>query len=424
MPLIPLTKCTRELANQEKLFFFTFHSTTICSIKHLYIKVITMVEEKAIESDQPQKDAESTLQNEETSLNHKFIQSIITGDRSTVQDLLREGADLISVDQEGRTPLHFACLFGHSSIASYLIQQGHPWNLLDNVGRSVGEYAKDGGHHDLYDELVQEGCRAELILNLVDRVRGNLSEDEDDNDEAVEEPKEEANEDTTDPTSTTKKASNQDYLSQKLEYDGDKLLDAEKNGVMMGWESPLMKYHADIICPEPGRCVLNVGFGMGIIDTELQLRQPGAHHIIEAHPDVVAHMHRQGWHEKPNVFIHVGRWQDVVPKLLEQGLQFDGIFFDTFGEFYEDLREFCEHVPNLLSYNGVYSFFNGLGGRNVFFHDVYKQLIELELRQMGLQTEYTTLSVDSIHDTTWDGVKREYWSLDSYYLPKCTFLEE
>ena len=29
-----------------------------------------------------------------------------------------------------------------------------------------------------------------------------------------------------------------------------------------------------------------------------------------------------------------GRWQDVLPQLA----QYDGIFFDTYGEYYEDLR--------------------------------------------------------------------------------------
>lgn len=38
---------------------------------------------------------------------------------------------------------------------------------------------------------------------------------------------------------------------------------------MMGWETPLMERHAAIIC-EGGGDVLNVGFGMGIIDGFIQ----------------------------------------------------------------------------------------------------------------------------------------------------------
>ena len=65
-------------------------------------------------------------------------------------------------------------------------------------------------------------------------------------------------------------------------------MDEENNGVMMGWEAPLMKRHAEIICPTKGLHVLNVGFGMGIIDTFIQENHaPASHTIIEAHPDVV-----------------------------------------------------------------------------------------------------------------------------------------
>ena len=41
-----------------------------------------------------------------------------------------------------------------------------------------------------------------------------------------------------------------------------------------------------------------------------------------------------GWPQKPGVKIVMGRWQDVLPQLG----QFDGIFFDTYSEYYEDLR--------------------------------------------------------------------------------------
>jgi len=56
-----------------------------------------------------------------------------------------------------------------------------------------------------------------------------------------------------------------------------------------------------------------------------QSYQPCSHTIIEAHPDVWAHMLAQGWGKKPGVKILFGRWQDVLPQLET----YDGIFFDT-----------------------------------------------------------------------------------------------
>lgn len=51
----------------------------------------------------------------------------------------------------------------------------------------------------------------------------------------------------------------------------------------------------------------------------------------------------QGWDRKPGVKIVHGRWQDS----LDQLEQYDGIFFDTYSEFYEDLR--CVHTAKACS---------------------------------------------------------------------------
>jgi protein arginine N-methyltransferase 2 len=40
---------------------------------------------------------------------------------------------------------------------------------------------------------------------------------------------------------------------------------------MMGWEAPLMKKHAAAICRGGGGHYLNVGFGLGIVDNEIQV---------------------------------------------------------------------------------------------------------------------------------------------------------
>lgn len=52
------------------------------------------------------------------------------------------------------------------------------------------------------------------------------------------------------------------------------------------------------LCPDEsdGPAVLNVGFGLGMIDTLFQTipKPPRLHVIIEAHPDVLAHMRSKG----------------------------------------------------------------------------------------------------------------------------------
>lgn len=66
----------------------------------------------------------------------------------------------------------------------------------------------------------------------------------------------------------------------------------------------------------------------------IQRRAPRSHTIVEAHPDVYARMVQEGWAAKPGVRLVYGRWQDVLPQLG----QYDGIFWDTYGEYYEEMR--------------------------------------------------------------------------------------
>ena len=160
--------------------------------------------------------------------------------------------------------------------------------------------------------------------------------------------------------------------------------------------------------------MLNVGFGMGIIDRALQRRKPAHHTIIEAHPQVYERMVAEGWTSKPNVTVLFGRWQDVIT----QAGTFDGVFFDTYGEFYSDMHHFHSLLPSLLNPGGIYSFFNGMCPFNIFFHGVACELAKVELAQLDLVTVCVPLEI-SLDPPTWEGVRRRYWQRDTYDLPIC-----
>ena len=156
------------------------------------------------------------------------------------------------------------------------------------------------------------------------------------------------------------------YLSQPLVFSEGRLVDAEGGAVMMGWEDGLMRHHAAALrqrLDDGPASVLNVGFGLGLIDEALQREWRGVrgftHTIIEAHPDVLRHARSLGWHERPGVTLLAGRWQEAVPALLAGGASFDAVFYDTYAESYADLRCFFGHVPRLLSARGAFSYFNG-----------------------------------------------------------------
>ncbi|KAI8092723.1 arginine N-methyltransferase 2 [Halteromyces radiatus] len=332
---------------------------------------------------------------EELALGEQLIQAVVAGDLAQVKTLItdKEADVCFNATEQGRTPLHYAAEAGHLDMVEYLLSERHPYNLVDKAEVTAGELALKNGHTEVYERLVNEGVRAELVI----RAMKNAFQDEKD------------------------EIPNEDYLQQKLHYDDNKLMDANDDAVMMGWEGPLMVEHAKVMCPKEGLDVLNVGFGLGLIDMELQKYKPRHHYIIEAHPDVYAHMKKLGWDQKPGVTILFGRWQDVVPTLT---MTFDGIFFDTYGEFYDDLRAFHDAVPNMLNTDGIYTWFNGLGATNQFFHDIYCRVSEVDLREFGLDTEYVAMDIPTADEKgVWDGVRQRYWSLEKYYLPICKFLQ-
>ncbi|KAI8802638.1 S-adenosyl-L-methionine-dependent methyltransferase [Cladochytrium replicatum] len=330
-----------------------------------------------------------------------------------------------NAQEDNRTPLHAAASQSSTQLIRLLLDAGAQWNVVDKNAVSAGELASG----DAYEMMVQEGMRTEFVLNLLERKN------------AVQDEPEDADTEESAPAST--QASNASYLSSSLRYteDGARLLDAEDNGVMMGWEAPLMAAHVEhfrehfkLMRPLPTECeesgagptVLNVGFGLGIIDLMLQERvKPSVHVIIEAHPDVVRRMKETGWAEKKGVVILEGRWQEVVEdgRLAEATPDggFDFIYFDTFGEYYADLREFNDLVPNYLSQEGLYSFFNGLSGTNSFFHDVYCRIAEGDLLEGGLETRWVDLDLTTPDQEVWKGIRRAYWTLPVYHIPLCTF---
>jgi protein arginine N-methyltransferase 2 len=146
--------------------------------------------------------------------------------------------------------------------------------------------------------------------------------------------------------------------------------------------------------------------------------------IIEAHPDVYNEMKKMKWLGKENVRVCFGKWQDVIPQWIQEGVKVDGIFYDTCGERFLVLEDFHSYVlPNLLdSPNGVYSFFNVLAPDNLFFHGVACQCVKLQLASLGFEAEFVPCETTVLEQEEWEGIRLEYWhGRDTYYFPHVTW---
>lgn len=361
-----------------------------------------------------------------------------------------------------------------------LFQNGAIWNELDSDGETPGCLAWRLGLKRLYEMVVDAGVRAELLFQRLDGYEplgGGEDEDEDGdgdvdvvdgaaelkpqtvdevgmhgdalNDAAREVPSlvvQSPDSDETGEQAQMTEVEEEDistsrYLSSRLTFTKDRLLDDQGNAVMMEWESEIMQKTTSALIPsidgtiqnEP-LVVLNIGYGMGVFDSFIQqLNTPHGHiqhHIIEAHQSVLEQIRSPSGfldtHQanRASITIHEGRWQDILPKLAEQGLVFDVIFFDTFAEEYSAFRTFFEEwVIALLKEDGRWSFFHGLGADRRVCYDVYTKVVEMDLFEAGFDVEWEKVGVpDLLQKGEWRGVKRPYWALDEYRLPVCTFV--
>lgn len=138
------------------------------------------------------------------------------------------------------------------------------------------------------------------------------------------------------------------YDRSKYTYTDNKLINVDGQSVMMDWEIPVMKKVSEIITQRKGD-ILNIGFGMGIIDTMIQETSPKSHTIIETHPDVHKKIKDDGWLDKKNVTIINDKWQNQINKLPT----FDGIYLDTW---YDDRVNYVKPLlDNCLKKGGVFS---------------------------------------------------------------------
>jgi len=149
------------------------------------------------------------------------------------------------------------------------------------------------------------------------------------------------------------------YINSELVYEDDFLLDERGVVIMCTYEEPIMKIAAEIVANNGGD-ILNIGFGLGIIDHFIQLKNPKSHTIIEPHKQLFNEALKNGWNI--NVEMINEPWSIAVDSFIKEGRKFDGIYYDTNNQLMynssdESFSNFVEKLKYILKENGVFSYF-------------------------------------------------------------------
>jgi len=171
----------------------------------------------------------------------------------------------------------------------------------------------------------------------------------------------------------------------------DKLLDESGAEVMMSWETPAMKKHAEVVT-ENGGDILEIGFGMGICSTFIQSHPIKTHTIIEIHDEVFEKL-LEWAKDKPNVIPIKGDWLSSIPNK-----KYDGIMFDTWRE--NKIIQFKNLIPKHIKKGTIFTCFNS-----------YTR----ECNGYNYEAEYIVVDVNPTKQN------KTYFTSKKYYLPKVVF---
>jgi len=171
----------------------------------------------------------------------------------------------------------------------------------------------------------------------------------------------------------------------------DKLLDETGAEVMMSWETPMMKKHAEVVTQNGGD-ILEIGFGMGICAAFIQSHNIKSHTIIEIHEQVFEKL-LEWAQDKPNVIPVKGDWLYNIPSK-----QYDGIMFDTWKD--NRITQFKKLIPDHIKKGTIFTCYNSY---------------QRECNGYNYEAEYIVLDVEPTKQ------EKEYFNHTKYYLPKVVF---
>tara|TARA_R110000751_G_C13604191_1_gene462546 strand:+ start:37 stop:597 length:561 start_codon:yes stop_codon:yes gene_type:complete len=176
----------------------------------------------------------------------------------------------------------------------------------------------------------------------------------------------------------------------------NKILDEKGQEIMMDWETPIMKEHAEIVTKNGGD-ILEIGFGMGICSNFIQQTNIKTHTIIEINDEIFNRLLEWAKY-KPNVIPIKGDWFNSIPK----NKKYDGIMHDTWED--ENYNNFVSIAKNYIKSKGIITYYNPNP----------KKIIENNFKDTDSKLTFTKINVNPPIKQ----MKHKYFDRKDYYCIK------
>ncbi|UCE22524.1 MAG: ankyrin repeat domain-containing protein, partial [Candidatus Aminicenantes bacterium] len=86
----------------------------------------------------------------------------LSQNQALVEFLLSKGADIKARELNGGIPLHFAAYGGNTAVVSILLQKGSDLHAKNNMGQTPAFYAAMNGHLEVLQNLVNRGAEVNI----------------------------------------------------------------------------------------------------------------------------------------------------------------------------------------------------------------------------------------------------------------------
>jgi ankyrin repeat protein len=100
----------------------------------------------------------STLQVPAQDPDSQLMDAVIRGDLAAVEGIIGNGADLETIDSEGKTPLMNAVYYKHPELTTFLIEKGADVNAKEPNGWTPLMFASMGGNSEIAKILIDGGA--------------------------------------------------------------------------------------------------------------------------------------------------------------------------------------------------------------------------------------------------------------------------